>query len=450
MSIQRNRPGAYVELHALAKARVIPNMGRVLVPYQAEWGQPNQAVDMADDSERLLETGKLVDVVELSAEKGATVIGYRVTNGDEKTAAVTVVDSYTIEARYPGTRGNDFEYMIRPGLVDPSKKEILIRDTKGVYDSESYLVSDKAEAVTKLKKSAMVRFHDIGTADLADVTYTKLAGGKTGTAPITPADWSRIFNRVDGLTFDVLYLPATDPAVQAAAKQWLLDRRTKARKLAQLVVAGDPSKDDDIEAHNERSRAMNARYIINCSLSGQHINGKTYSSVEWAAWVAGLVAGTPANQSFTGTKVPMTLAKVDWSHSEVLKGLSEGTLMATRDGYDYIIESAVNTLSTLGQGEREDFGKIRVSMTIDQILNDIYAAGKRNKAKLNNDKEGRAMFIAEVIEYLKIRAQQKAIAEGFVFEEHPTKKSEFDYAFFTLLAKPLDAIEAFYIDWEVA
>lgn len=450
MSIQRIRPGAYVDLHAVAKARVLPSTGRVLVPYQAEWGQPNQAVDMAGDAVRHMETGKMVDVVELAAEKGATVIGYRVTNGEEKTASVTVADSYTIEARYPGTRGNDFEYMIRPALVDPTKKEIVIRDTKGVYDSETYLVADKAAAAEALKKSAMVRFQVKNAVELAAVAYTKLAGGKSGTASIKVSDWSRIFKRVDGLYFDVFYLSSFDTAVQASAKQWLFDRRTKARKLAQLVIPGTPAKDDDIESHNERSRAMNARYIINCSLSGQHINGKTYSSVEWAAWVAGLVAGTPSNQSFTGAKVPMALAKVDWSHSEVMKGLSEGTLMATRDGYDYIIESAVNTLSTPGSGEREDFGKIRVSMTIDQILNDIYAAGKRNKAKLSNDKEGRAMFIAEVIEYLKIRARQKAIAEDFVFEEHPTKKSEFDYAYFSLLAKPLDAIEAFYIDWEVA
>ena len=124
---------------------------------------------------------------------------------------------------------------------------------------------------------------------------------------------------------------------------------------------------------------MNARYIVNCSLAGTHTNGKTYNSVQWAAWVAGLLAGTPANKSFTGVKVPMTLAAIDWSHSEVMKGLAEGTLMATRDGYDYIIESAVNTLTTMGAGEREDFGKIRVSMTIDQILNDIYGAAKSKR-----------------------------------------------------------------------
>ena len=124
--------------------------------------------------------------------------------------------------------------------------------------------------------------------------------------------------------------------------------------------------------------------------------------------------------------------------------------MATRDVYDYIIESAVNTLTTMGSGEREDFGKIRVSMTIDQVLNDIYGAAKKQKAKLDNDKDGRGMFIASVLEYLGIRASQKAIAAGYTFTEDPDQVSDFDYAYFKLYAKPLDAIEAFYITWEVA
>lgn len=450
MSIQRSRPGAYVELQAVAKSRVLSVSGRVLVPYQAEWGLPNKAVDMADQSERFKESGLLVDELELAAENGATVVGYRVTNGSEVAASVAVASSYTIEARYPGTRGNDFEYLIRASLVDATKKEIVIRDTKGIYDTETFLVADKAEAVETLKKSNMVRFKDTGTTAWADVAYTKLAGGVTGTAAITAANWSGIFNRIDGLVFDVVYLPSSDAAVQAAAKQWLLDRRSKARKLAQLVVAGASATDGDIDAHNACSRAMNARFIINCALAGEHTNGKIYTSIQWAAWVAGLAAGTPANKSFTGVKVPMTEAKVDWSHSEVLKGLAEGILMATRDGYDYIIESAVNTLTTLGTGEREDFGKIRVSMTIDQLLNDIYAAGKANKAKLDNDKDGRGLFIAAVVSYLKIRSQQKAIGSEFTFTEHPTKTSDADYAYFSLSAKPLDAIEIFNIDWEVA
>jgi hypothetical protein len=450
MSIQRTRPGAYVELQAIAKARVLPTTGRVLIPYQAEWGQPNFAVDMADTSERLKETGLLVDEIELAAENGPTVVGYRVTNEQEKAATHTVVDSHIMEARYPGKRGEDFEYAIRTSLVDATKKEIIVRDTKMIYDTETYLVADKAEAVEKLKKSNMMRFKENGNTPLADMDYTKLTGAVSGTAPITASEWSRIFNRVDGLEFDVFYLPSTDPAVQAACKQWLLDRRTKARRLAQLVVAGDAAQDDDIEAHNERSRAMNARFIINNSIAGQHINGKEYNSIQWAAWVAGLAAGTPANKSFTGVKVPLTLAKVDWSHSEVMKGLAEGTLMATRDGYDYIIESAVNTLTTLGPGEREDFGKIRVSMTIDQILKDIYSVGKKLRAQLDNDKDGRALFIAAVLEYLKIRSQQKAIGDDYTFGEDSNNVSDFDYAYFSLYAKPLDAIEAFYINWEVA
>jgi hypothetical protein len=108
--------------------------------------------------------------------------------------------------------------------------------------------------------------------------------------------------------------------VQAAAKQWLLDGHTKARKLAQLVFGGSSGSDDDIEAHNTRSHAANARFIVNCSLAGEHSIRKIYTTQQWAAWVAGLAAGTP-------------------------------TLMATRDGYDYIVGSE-HTDHAWGRGAR--------------------------------------------------------------------------------------------------
>ncbi|MEW4368629.1 phage tail sheath subtilisin-like domain-containing protein [Paenibacillus kandeliae] len=450
MSIERVRAGAYVDLHAKAIARVIASSGRVLIPYQAEWGQPNMPVDMADTQERTLETGLLVPVLELAAENGATLIGYRVTNGSEKKSTLAVADGYTFEAKYPGLRGNDFEVSIRTSLIDEKKKEILVRDSKSIYPNESYLVADKTEAVSKLKQSSMIRFKSTGAAALTDAEYAKLAGGVTGTAVIPAGQWTQIFNAVFGLDFDAMYLPSTEAPVQAACKQWLLDRRTKGRKLAHLIIAGDKLTDDDIEAHNARSRTMNARYVINNSIAGTHTNGTYYDSVQWAAWVAGLVAGTPANKSFSGVKVPMTSAAKDWSQSEVLKGLAEGTLMATRDGYDYIIEQAINTLSTLGDGEREDFGKIRVSMTIDQILNDINSTAKKFRATLDNDKDGRGTFIGAVKEYLAIRANQKAIDATYSFEESDTMTSAFDYSYYKLKAKPLDSIEAFYVDWEVA
>lgn len=450
MSIERVRAGAYVDLHAKAVARVTASSGRVLIPYQGEWGAPNTAVDMADTQERTAETGLLVPVLELAAENGATVIGYRVTNGSELPAKLAVADVGTFEARYPGLRGNDFSVSVRTSLIDSSKKEILVRDGKSIYPDETYLVADRAEAVTKLSQSKMIRFKNTGTKFFTDAGYAALTGGVTGTADIATGQWTQIFNAIFGLDFDVLYLPSTVSAVQAACKQWLLDRRNKGRKLAHLVIAGDKLTDDDIETHNTRSRTMNARYVINNSIAGTHANGTYYDSVVWAAWVAGLVAGTPANKSFSGVKVPMTASAKDWSQSEVLKGLAEGTLMATRDGYDYIIEQAINTLSTLGAGEREDFGKIRVSMTMDQILNDIYSSVKKFRATLDNDKDGRGIFIGAVKEYLAIRAAQKAIGADYSFDEDTSKTSAFDYAYFLLKAQPLDSIEAFYIDWEVA
>jgi FlaG/FlaF family flagellin (archaellin) len=450
MSITRNRAGVYVDLQAKAKERVLPRTGRVLVPYQAEWGKPDFPVDMANYEERFAETAAQVDEIELAAENGATVIGYRMTDGNAAYAKFSVANSYEISALYPGTRGNDFQYSIRASVAEPSKKEIVVVDTKGIYETETYSWATVEEMIEKLNKSKMVRGKKLGDTAPADIADQKLNGGLTGTAALSTSDWTKFFNKVYGQNFDAVYVSSTDPAVQAAAKQWIADRRKNDRKLATLVIGGTDATDDDIEAHNTRSRAMNARFVVNCSISGRHINGKTYDSSKWAAWVAGLIAGTPANVSLTGVKVPLEEAKKDWGHSDILKGLAEGTLMATRDGYDYIIESAVNTLSTLGPGEREDFGKIRVSMTIDQVLNDIYTVGKKYKGKLDNDPDGRGIFIGAVLAYLAVRASQKAIAQGYTFTEDPLRESDFDFGFFKLYAKPLDAIEQFYIGWEVA
>jgi hypothetical protein len=450
MTIVRNRSGVYVELMAIAKERILPSTGRVLVPYQAEWGLPDATVDMANYDERFKETGIQVDEIELSAENGATVVGYRMTNGNAVAAKCEVIDSYRITARYPGTRGNDFKYSIRASLAEPTKKEIVVVDMKGIFETETYTFADADEMVSKLKKSLMVRGEKLGETAPADIADQALTGGVSGTAALAASDWTKFFNKTYGQNFDAVVVPSDDPAVQAAAKQWMADKRKNERKLATLVIGGDDATDDNIEAHNNRSRAMNARFVVNCSISGRHVNGKTYDSAQWAYWVAGLIAGTPANVSLTGVRVPLEEAKIDWGHSEILKGLAEGTLMAVRDGNEYVIESAINTLTTLAEGEREDFGKIRVSMTIDQVLNDIYGVGKKYKGKLDNDPDGRGIFIGAVLSYLDIRAKQKAIAQGYTFGEDPDRVSDFDFGFFKLYAKPLDAIEQFYIGWEVA
>nr|WP_276562008.1 phage tail sheath C-terminal domain-containing protein [Brevibacillus halotolerans] len=112
-----------------------------------------------------------------------------------------------------------------------------------------------------------------------------------------------------------------------------------------------------------------------------------------------------------------------------------------------MVESAVNTLTTLKENEREDFGKIRVSMTIDQIVNDITSVGKKYKGKLNNNDIGGATFVGAVKTYLEARESQGAIDTGWIFEDK--KNGVGDKRGFLLAAKPLDAIEIFDVEWEV-
>jgi hypothetical protein len=444
MTIQRERPGARVELIAKAQERVLPKSGVVLVPYQAEWGAPDTTVRMTGYDERNAETFGDVDVIELAAEGGATILGYRMTNGNAQPAYYTQPDAIKVEARYPGLRGNDLKVSIAPSTAEPGKKELAI---KGPVKTERFSFADADELVGKTSQSVYIRVSKLGDTAITDVAETSLTGGTSGTSTLTASDFTTLFNAISGADFDALYLPSDDPAIQAAAKQFMKDRRTLNKKLSTLVIGGPAADDANMTKHTERSVSMNARYVVNCAIAGQHNNGKDYNSLQWAAWVAGMIAATPAHESMTAVVVPMKKARKDWGHTEILQALSTGTLIATRDGDVYIIESAVNTLSTPGQNEREDYGKIRVSMTLDQIVNDIYTVGKKYKGKLSNNEIGAATFVGAVKAYLEERERQGAIDAGWVFEDK--KNGVGDRRGFRLAAKPLDAIEYFDVEWEV-
>jgi Phage tail sheath protein subtilisin-like domain/Phage tail sheath C-terminal domain len=444
MTIQRERPGVTVEMIAVAQERVLPKSGVVLVPYQAEWGAPDTMVRMTGYDERVAATFGEIDVIELAAEGGATIIGYRITNGTAVAASYEQLDAIRIEALYPGLRGNDLQISISASTAEPGKQELQV---VGPISTEKFSFADAAELVMKTKQSVYIRAKKLGDTDIADVSLTSLSGGVSGTAPLTSADATKLFLSVSGADFDAMYLPFDDSAVQAAAKQFMSDRRTKNKKLSTLVIAGKEADDDNMVNHTERSVAQNVRYVVNNAIAGEHNNGKYYNSLQWAAWVAGVIAATPAHESLTGIVVPLKKAKKDWGHTEILQALSTGTLIATRDGDVYIIESAVNTLSVLGPKDREDYGKIRVSMTLDQIQNDIQTVGKKYKGKLSNNDIGGATFVGAVKAYMEVREQQGAIDTGWIFADK--KNGVGDRRGFRLSAKPLDAIEYFDVEWEV-
>ncbi|MFA4132587.1 MULTISPECIES: phage tail sheath subtilisin-like domain-containing protein [unclassified Brevibacillus] len=444
MTIQRERPGTMVELITKAKERIVPKSGVALVPYQAEWGAPDTLIKITSYDERVAETFGEVDTIELAAEGGATILAYRITNGNAKKAEYTQADAIKIESLYPGLRGNELKISISPSTAEPGKKEIQI---KGPIKIEKFSFADAAELVAKTSQSLYVRATKTGDIAITDVTETALTGGTTGNTGLTSTDATKLFAAVSGADFDTMYLPFDDPAITISAKQFIKDRRALSKKLSTLVIAGKEADDENMTKHIERSVSMNARYVVNCAIAGTHNNGKSYSSLQWAAWLAGMLAATPANQSLTGVIVPLKKALKDWGHGDIIGALGSGTLIATRDGDVYIIESAVNTLSVIGPNEREDYGKIRVSMTMDQIVNDMNAVGKKYKGKLSNNDLGGAVFVGGCKLYLEERERQGAIDTGWTFTDK--KNGIGDRRGFLLSARPLDAIEYFEIDWEV-
>lgn len=452
MGIPRRRPGAYVELMAKAKERILPKSGRACIPYVGEWGAPEQAVVVAGYDERMKATLGLVDEVEMAAEGGATLVLFRITDGTAKAAKYEQANSFRIPAKYPGKEGEKFDITITDSTAEPGKKEIIIQHRE-LGEKFGYKISaaDVDELVAKTKDLDYVgQAEKIGTDPIQNADKTAFTGATSGIPATIPGlRFTMLFSAIGGADFDTLYLPSDDPAVQYAAKQFMADRRKLGRKLSTLVIGGPEADDKNMDKHAERSVGMNERFVVNSSIAGEHVNGKIYNSIQWASWTAGMLAATPAHISLTAQPVPLKRAAKDWGHTEIMKGLENGVLMATRDGDSYIIEAAINTLNVLHTGEREDFGSIRVSMTLDQVVNDLFTVGKKYRGKLSNNSIGRKVFIGAGQAYIDERIRQGALAEGAELTEHPEKVSSGNTGYFKLAAEPLDAIEIFDIDWEV-
>ncbi|MCZ0853442.1 phage tail protein, partial [Brevibacillus laterosporus] len=227
-------------------------------------------------------------------------------------ATYTQADSLTIESRYPGLTGNRIAISISPSSAEPGKKEL---EVKGIITTEKYSFATVEELLKKTDQSIYIRVKKIGDQPVEDVALTALTGGTSGMGNLQPKDFTSLFLAIDGANFDVLYLPSDDPAIQAVAKQYILDREKFTRKRSTLVIGGKADQDTRMDTHIERSIASNSRRIVNCAIAGTHNNGKTYGSLEWAAWLAGMIAATPAHISLTAQLVPMKRAAKDWGHT---------------------------------------------------------------------------------------------------------------------------------------
>lgn len=445
--------GVYSRIVAAVSAVQAGTRGIVAYPFTADWGPVNElGTYTLGEFSNLFHAENVIDSltagkIYFHASKGKPkkVQGFRMATTDAKVALAEVEEGgMVLQTLYPTTR--KFVVVVKDGVVEGTKTVSLI---EAGLELDTFTADTLEGLVEKINASDYIRVKTPGTELPANTAGVEFKNGDNG-ATVTAAQYSEFLTAMEedgnanSFSLDGIY----DEAIFATVTNWLTRVRNEGFYVS-WAKGGPKAWDTDITQANAASIASNYRAIVNV---GNGCDG--YTAAEVAIFVAARVASVALNLTLTDETVPYTKVnkKLGVSQREVCK--TKGTLIFVMNG-DYVeIDEAVNTLTTPTGDEVKEFGKIRVSNTLDYVTRDLEAFGNEYKKTKSNTAEARQAYAAMVEDtYLRPLASpsNQIIKDDYFYRPDPEYhgdeaiyKPAIDEAFFDSSITPTDSMERIY------
>ncbi|UEL47355.1 phage tail sheath C-terminal domain-containing protein [Terrisporobacter hibernicus] len=204
--------------------------------------------------------------------------------------------------------------------------------------------------------------------------------------------------------------------------------------------------------------------IINFATTGIKVGDKAYTTEEYCARIAGILAGLPVTRSSTY----YVLDEVDEivEHDDPNTDIDAGKLILVNDGVKIKIGRGVNSLTTVEQPKSKEFKKIKILESMDIMYEDIKTTFEDEYiGKVTNSYDNKIIFLSAVNAYfrglqkdgvlepnsealaeLDLIAQEKYLTENQVditelSEQELKEANTGSKVFFKASVTPLDAME---------
>lgn len=441
--------GVYSRIVATVTRIVMGTRGVVAYPFTSDWGPVNELVPQTlgefKDAYNADKTALTASKIYLHASKGAPskLLAYRMATASAKKGICTLgVDSLQLETLYPSARA--FVAVVKDGVEEGTK---VVEILEGGVKLVSVVGATNADLALELNKSDYVRVTTVGTIIPANAANVAFTGGDNGSV-VTVTEYSAFLDEIeaDGNANSFSLDGVSDEAIITTVTTWL--RRVRNEGFYVTFASGGPSTwDDDISLANAASVAHNYRGIVNV---GNGCDG--YTPAEMAIFIAARVASVALNRTVTDETVPYTKVnkKIKITPRETAK--QKGTLIFVMNGDFVEIDEGVNTLTNPSNDESKEFGKIRVSNTLDYVTKDLEAFGNEYKKTKSNTEEARQCYATMVEEsYLRPLANDEIIKVGYFYRPDPEYHGDtavyspaIDEAFFDSDITPVDSMERIY------
>lgn len=413
------RPGAYINFTSEAKPLgTVGERGSVLLPAVLPSGPVKEAVKITSDTDmRLvfgLESGdETLLTLREAAKKANEVILWRLGGGEK---AAFSKEGLTVTAKYPGSGGNDLTVSVS-GEAAPYTVEVKLKGRT----VERFSAAEGDEVNSALVEISGVLSPSAGYA---------LTGGSD--SEVTAEDWDAFFAAAAVLDFNVLAIPFEESDIIAKAVRFTKEMREEEGRKIQVVVP-------DTEADHEGVISVKNGVILE--------DGTVLSKTEAVSYIAGMTAGANVNESCTYAVYDGAAdAYPRMKESEIIDALQKGHLVFTARGGKVIVEKDQNTLTSFSPEKGRAFSKNRVIRVLDMLAEDVQRIFEDHYlGKASNSADGRRLYQAELLGYLRQLAEISAIEEPAGEDVIVSAGSEPDMVIVELAVQPVDSMEKLYM-----
>lgn len=414
------RPGAYINFTSAAAALgTVGERGTALLPLMLPFGPEGTAVKVDKDTDVLpifgvKESDPSLLMLRECAKRAKTVLVWRLNSGAK---ASCTGGNLTVTARYSGAAGNKLTVKI---AADGTKFRVETWFDGQLYDSQI------AGSIADLSDNLLVKFS--GTGTLAAQAGLVLSGGSSG----TEADYDSFFAASVLLDFNVMAVPSSEASVKEKAIALVKRLREDEGRKIQAVLA-------DTAADYEGVISVKNGVILS--------DGTEVDKTAVVAYAAGMTAGAEVNKSCTyDTYDGAVDVSPRFTESEIVAALKAGHMVFTPRAGRVIVEQDQNTLVSFTPDKGRAFHKNRTIRVLDQLAEDVrrifedYYLGKAS-----NSADGRRLFQAELLSYLRTLADISAVEPPENEDVVVTAGAEPDTVVVTLGVKPVDSMEKLYM-----
>lgn len=212
------------------------------------------------------------------------------------------------------------------------------------------------------------------------------------------ADYSTSMSYLETVPFDVLAVPGIASADATTVASWVKSCRDSKNK---KFIAVLPSTAGDHEG------------IVNFATDNIIVGATTYAAKDYAARIAGIIAGTPLTSSCTFFPLPEVTDVPHLINTDVDAAIDAGKLILVNDGRQVKIARGVNSLQTLTTDKTAVFKKIKIVSILDMIYQDIKHTVEDNYiGKITNDYDHRCILISAIKGYFEGLELDGLLAKG--------------------------------------